>query len=260
VPSAPEVIRKDEPVIERLQGLPPGIDGIRPVGTLTPEDYQTVVAPLLDAGLREGRPLRCLVEIGPEFTGLTPAAAWEDVKLGLRALHAFAGCAVVTDTAWIAGLTRFASFLMPYPVRTFAVHERDAAVDWLVSLPEGPGISHRLIEDKGIVVVEVDEPLRAADFEALARTIDPWIEANGELRGIVLHAKKVPGWENIGALMRHLRFVHDHHKRIRRAAAAVDGALAELAPAIARHFVHAEVRRFDYDQLEEAVTWAAASS
>ena len=32
--------------------------------------------------------------------------------------------------------------------------------------------------------------------------------------------------------------------------------MAELAPRLAEHFVQAEIKRFEYDELDEAVVWA----
>ena len=111
-----------------------------------------------------------------------------------------------------------------------------------------------------MIVVEVKEALRAQDFEALALTADTWIAAHGSLRGIVIHAREFPGWENFGALLRHLRFVHDHHRKVERIALAVDGKLAALAPRIGEHFVHAEVKEFGFGDLDAAVAWASGSA
>ena len=55
--------------------------------------------PLLDEARREGRRIRFLYQVGPEFEGFTPAAAWEDAKIGLHSVRLFDGCAVVTDLA-----------------------------------------------------------------------------------------------------------------------------------------------------------------
>jgi hypothetical protein len=59
-------------------------------------------------------------------------------------------------------------------------------------------------------------------------------------------------------VIRHVRFVRDHHRRVRRVALASDGRPAELAPRLAEHFIKAEIRRFGDDALEEAVAWAGA--
>ena len=40
-------------------------------------------------------------------------------------------------------------------------------------------------------------------------------------------------------------------------ALAADGKQADLIAGLAEHFVHAEIKRFGYDDLDEAVAWAA---
>ena len=75
--------------------------------------------------------------------------------------------------------------------------------------------------------------------------------------GVVLHARAFPGWENVGSLLRHVRFVRDHHRTVRRVALAADAKLADLAPRLAEHFVRAELRHFGYDELDDAIAWAA---
>jgi hypothetical protein len=167
------------------------------------------------------------------------------------------GYAVVSDIRWIREWIHLVGFLLPFPMRVFGNDERDDALAWLGSLPEGPGVTHRLLPESGVVVVEVTEPLRAQDFDALAATADSWLATHDELAGIVLHARAFPGWENLGGLLRHVRFVRDHHRTVRRVALATDGLLADLAPRLADHFVAADIRHFGHDELDEAIAWAA---
>ena len=213
--------------------------------------------PLLDEARREGRRVRFIYQFGPEFERFTPGAAWEDAKIGLHSLRLFDGCAVVSDLSWIGEVTRLAGFLMQCPVRVFGNKEFDQAIVWLCSLPEGAAVSHRLLPESGVIVVEVKQALRSQDFDALALTADAWIEAHGDLQGLVIHAREFPGWENFGSLLRHVRFVRDHHRKVKRIALAADTKLATLAPKIAEHFIQAEVKSFGYDELHAAIAWAA---
>jgi hypothetical protein len=141
-------------------------------------------------------------------------------------------------------------------VRVFGNEDRDKAIDWLRSLPEGLGVSHRLIPESQIIVVEVKQPLRAQDFDALALTADTWLDTHHELHGLVIHTREFPGWENIASLLRHVRFVRDHHHKVHRVALAADSKLAALAPHLAEHFIQAEVKTFGYNELEAAIAWA----
>ncbi len=100
-------------MLETIHDLPPGVEGLKAVGKITKDDYDEVVEPLLDDARREGRRMRFLYELGTEFDGFTPSAAWEDAKVGLRAMRLFDGCAVVSDVGWIRDTSQVAGFMMP---------------------------------------------------------------------------------------------------------------------------------------------------
>ena len=125
--------------------------------------------------------------------------------------------------------------------------------------PDQPGITHRLLPEAGVIVVEVKHALRAGDFDALSATADQWIKEKGTLNGMVVHAHHFPGWENLAGLIQHVRFVKDHYKKIRRIAVVSSARLATLAPSIAEHFVEAEIQNFAYDKLDDAIAWARAA-
>jgi hypothetical protein len=209
-------------MIETYSDVPPGIDAVRAVGTLSREDYESVVVPMLDAAAREGRGLRFLCVVDEEFRGLTPDGAWADVKLGLAAMRNLEGCAVVSDLAWVRDATALAGFFLPGHVRVFRASERDEAVRWLEDLP-GRLATARIDPAAGVVIADVGQPLRREDVEVIAAAVDGWLADHRELPGLVLHAPSFPGWENLGALTEHLRFVGGHQRRIGRVALAVDG-------------------------------------
>jgi stage II sporulation SpoAA-like protein len=245
-------------MLERLVSLPVGIDGVKAVGKVSQQDYQQVFDPLIDDARRANRRLRLLYQFGPEFEGFTAGGVWEDASVGLRSLRLIEGLAIVSDVSWIRDSSRLLAFFMPGPVRHFGNVQFADAVAWLQSLPQDAGVSHRLLADRGVIVVEVTQALRARDFDELAVTADTWIEAHGRLQGLVIHARRFPGWENLGGLIRHVRFVRDHHRKIARIAIAADGELATLAPRLGEHFVQAEVKSFPFDAVESAIAWAGA--
>lgn len=119
-------------------------------------------------------------------------------------------------------------------------------------------VSHRLLPESGVIVVEIKGALRASDFAALTKTADEWIAARGSLSGLVLHAHHFPGWETLRSLISHVRFVRDHHREVKRIALVTDSRLASLTSQLAEHFVKASVKVFGYDQLDAATSWAAS--
>ncbi|MEU8995390.1 STAS/SEC14 domain-containing protein [Streptomyces caniferus] len=52
-------------------------------------------------------------------------------------------------------------------------------------------------------------------------------------------------------------FIRDHHRKVGKIALAADSRTATLVPQLANRFVQAEVRRFEYDELNDALAWAA---
>jgi hypothetical protein len=112
-----------------------------------------------------------------------------------------------------------------------------------------------LLEDDGILVVEPRDALTAGDFRIIARTIDPYIEERGNLTGLLVDAPSFPGWATFGALIEHLKFVRDHHRRIDRVAAVTDNEFLKIAPRIAEHFAHPEIRVFPSAERAQALAW-----
>jgi hypothetical protein len=120
-------------------------------------------------------------------------------------------------------------------------------------------LHHELLRDQGVLMLRPKGKLKAEDFKSLAGVVDPYLEKKGELKGIVLEAVKFPGWENFAGLLSHLRFVRDHHRKVRRIAIVTDGKLLKAAPKIAKHFVSADVKRFEAGQREAALAWIKSS-
>ena len=121
-------------------------------------------------------------------------------------------------------------------------------------------IKHELLRERGILILNPEGALRAEDFTALARTVDPYIQQHGELKGLMIEAPSFPGWENFAALVSHLRFVRDHHRAIRRIAVVSNSALLTVAPKIAAHFVSAELRTFGAADRAAALAWTETGS
>ena len=120
-------------------------------------------------------------------------------------------------------------------------------------------MNHDLRHDDGILVLHPEGPLEAADFTALAGHVDAYLEQYGKLHGVLIRAKSFPGWKDFGALLAHLKFVRSHHQSIEKVAVVADGAFAIIMPNIANHFVHAQVRHFDFAREDAAWAWLKQS-
>ena len=122
-----------------------------------------------------------------------------------------------------------------------------------------PMLNYELRHDEGILVLHPEGPLETADFTTLASQVDTYLSGHGKLRGVLIHAKSFPGWKDFGALLAHLKFVKEHHQRIEKVAVVADGAIANIMPNIAKHFVHAQVQHFEFTREDAAWDWLEQS-
>jgi hypothetical protein len=116
-------------------------------------------------------------------------------------------------------------------------------------------VDYELRRDDGILVIRPQTSLEAADFQRIAREVDPYIKASGKLRGVMIDAVSFPGWTDFAALVAHVRFIRDHHRRIEKLAAVSDSGFLKIAPKIASHFVQADVRHFHPSEADDALKW-----
>lgn len=116
-------------------------------------------------------------------------------------------------------------------------------------------LNHELRHDDGILVLNPEGPLEEGDFTALSSQVDTYLAQNVMLRGVLIRAKSFPGWKDFGALLAHLKFLRDHLQRIEKVAVVANGVIATIMPGIAGHFVHAEVKHFDFACEDAAWEW-----
>jgi hypothetical protein len=116
-------------------------------------------------------------------------------------------------------------------------------------------IEHDLDREHNILLVRPQSALDKNDFVDLAKAVDPQIESNGDLAGLIISAPSFPGWDSFAALVTHFRFVRDHQKHIKKVAVVTDSYLADVAEHLGSHFVSAEIRHFPAGQVEQARQW-----
>ena len=119
-------------------------------------------------------------------------------------------------------------------------------------------LDHRLDAARGILYLHPSAALKKEDFAALAKSVDPHIEAKGGLAGIVLDIKAFPGWESLGAMAAHFKFVREHHRKVKKIAVVTDAKIGDVAEKLASHFVAASIKHFPAGQVQAAEAWIAA--
>lgn len=245
-------------MMKEIQGLPSGVIGVEVQEKVSKADYEETLLPLLEQVYKKGERIRFVYRLAPDVKDFALPVGLGEFRLGWRLLRLFERCAIISDHEWVKNGTRLAAMLMPCPVQVFANTAYAQALSWVAAPARADNVTVELLEEQGIAVLEPKGRLGAEDFDHIASVLDPWIERHYALHGLVVHARKFPGWEDAGSFFRHVQFIRQHHRNVERIAVAGDGVAIDWLPKIAAQFVNAEVKTFAYDQLDAAKTWAAA--
>ena len=115
-------------MIEELSDLPAGVIGFEVSGRIRAEDYRDVVLPTLERAAASGE-VRFVI-VMRDFDGMSGGAVWQDLKVGIEHVRAWKRIALVTDITWMRDLTSLFGWMTPGETRTFALAQRDEAIEW----------------------------------------------------------------------------------------------------------------------------------
>jgi len=118
-------------MFETIEGFGDDVVALRGTGTVTGDDYRTVLAPAIERATISGRKAELLLELGDGFEGYDPGAILADATVGGGHLGSFERTAVVADADWIRRAIQLFGGLIPGDVRLFSVAERDTAQEWI---------------------------------------------------------------------------------------------------------------------------------
>ncbi len=243
-------------MLTMIEGLPDHVIGIRITEKLRAEDYEKQLIPLVNEKLDKHRKLDLLCCIEGKWKGMEAGAAWQDLRLGLGKLGHWARMAIVTDIDWLENAIKLFRLFSPGELRHFDSDDYEEAKAWVCERDRAR-IDITLDADAGILVLEhdSDSALSEDDFEAVGKAIREYLADHDRLRGIVIHSRRFPGWQSIGALFAHLKFVNSVHDRIGKVALVTNSPMGSFADRVLDPLMLAKLRRFDYDQRDEALAW-----
>lgn len=118
-------------MVEQIPDLPENVLGFTAKGTITADDYESVIIPAVEALFSRHDKVSFLYHLGEDFTGFEAAAAWDDTKLGLKHLRGWERMAAVTDVEWVRAAVRIFGLAIPGHVRVFHNRELDEAKRWV---------------------------------------------------------------------------------------------------------------------------------
>ena len=118
-------------MMELMQGLPDNVLSIVGSGTITGEDYDTVLIPAMKDKLQKYKKIRILYQLNNDFVHYALDTYLEDAKVTWHTLS-FEKVAVVSDVHWINDSVNLYKFIIPVPVKVFSNNELDKAKVWVI--------------------------------------------------------------------------------------------------------------------------------
>ena len=243
-------------MLTMIEGLPDHVIGIRITDKLRAEDYERQLIPLINKKLESHHKLDLLCCIDGEWKGMEAGAVWQDLRLGLGKIGHWARLAIVSDIKWLENGIKLFRLFSPGEMRHFDSSDYAAARAWVCERDRAR-INIKLDTDVGILVLEpvADKALSEDDFEAVGKTIGNYLEDHGRLRGILICSRQFPGWQSVGALFAHLKFVNAVHDKISKVALVTDSPMGTFADHVLDPLMLAKIRKFDYDERDAAMSW-----
>ena len=120
-------------MMELMQGLPDNVLGIVGSGTITGEDYDTVLIPAIHEKLKKYKKIRILYQLDKSYVHYELGAFLEDAKVTWHTFS-FEKVAVVSDVHWIKDGVNFYKLFMPMPIKVFSNNEIEKAKEWISQL------------------------------------------------------------------------------------------------------------------------------
>ena len=114
-----------------LNDFPDDVLAVKASGTITPQDYDSVMVPAVEAMTHRHRPFKVFIALGPDYEGLKIGAMVEDIRLGIHHLKDWGRVAVVTDAAGIRDMVNLFGMFLKRPLKVFFNADYDKAKAWI---------------------------------------------------------------------------------------------------------------------------------
>jgi len=119
-------------MVEQIPNLPDNVLAFTAKGTVTADDYESIIIPAVEKRFSRQGKVRFLYHLGDDFSGFEAAAMWDDAKLGLKHIRGWEKIAVVSDVEWIRAAVKVFGLMMPGHVRVFHDRELANATQWII--------------------------------------------------------------------------------------------------------------------------------
>ena len=116
-------------------------------------------------------------------------------------------------------------------------------------------IEFELDKNNSILYVKPKSALQVEDFAQLSAALDPYLNMQAHLKGLVVETLKFPGWKNFNAFIAHMKFIKNHVNKINKIALVTNSPVANVAEKLGGFFPSTQIKHFPFDKVTLAKQW-----
>ena len=230
--------------------------GFEVTGNVTGADYEDIMIPEIEKKLKDYSKIGFLYHIWDDFEKYEAKAIFDDTKVGFQHIRAFERIAVVTNLNWVSNGIHIFSVIFPGKIKIFKNDELEAAKEWISQTPIlKQWLNASIDKNKWVMYFKPLGKITPEDFEYLWTIMDPYIEKNNDLNGLIIDSSEFTGYESFDSFITHFKFVKWHQKHIEKLAILTDSNLVLIIEKLASIFMHAEIKRFKLLDKDKAIEW-----
>ena len=124
-------------MVTQITGLSGDVAGFRATGTVTKEDYDTIIYPAVKKICDHNPELNFLMVLDNHLKNFTPGAWMKDAAMGLKHLTRWKKIAIVSDEAMVKTAMPIMDTIAPGQYKAFAHKDVQLAFNWVSEKTKG---------------------------------------------------------------------------------------------------------------------------
>jgi len=126
-------------MLQLMTDAPPHTVGVRAVGKVDKEEYESILLPALEKAIKQYGELNFIMVLETDVGNFSAGAWLDDIKAGLKYFTKWNKIAIVTDQKPVQKITDFISALIPGEAKGFPVSDIELAKAWVAAPKEVKG-------------------------------------------------------------------------------------------------------------------------
>lgn len=118
-------------MVDVITDVAPHVTAFRVSGTVTREDYELVIKPLVDKMAKTEDKIHFLLLIDTDISNFTSGAILQDLWVGLKNITKWHRMAIVSNQKMVQNFTDAASFPLPGEAKGFPIAQLEEAKTWV---------------------------------------------------------------------------------------------------------------------------------